>query len=93
MRIGLTPFQRDEIQGLLDVCTDDFANGDRDTPGWGTVEGHVLDVSDRTEAITDLRHRADFLESEGAEADRNGEPGARSLRNLAAAIEKTATEQ
>jgi hypothetical protein len=91
----LTPYQVDEVRGLLDVCADEAkTSGDR-TP-WGEVQywrrgKWLLVVRDlAADAVDDLRHRADYLVDEGARAGAGplaGMAGARSLRSLADRIE------
>lgn len=89
MSLKLTRFQREEVGGLLDVCRDEYGLGNRKDPGWGTLVGDVLTVTNRTEACQDLRDRADFLVSEGDVQDQHAQSlgYARSLRMLADRIE------
>jgi hypothetical protein len=81
--INLTRFQREEVEGLLDVCADNYANGERPDEGWGALYEDLLMVLDPVEAEEDLTRRADYLESEAPGHGRNGSAGARSLRRLA----------
>lgn len=88
LTVTVTGFQRDEVTGLLEVCADDFKNGDRDDEGWGHLTHNALLVTDPSEAVEDLRHRAAFLLEEGGkQIDTNGVAGYRSLRMLADEIE------
>lgn len=92
MSFELTRFQKEEVAGLLAVCADEAAVSGERKP-WGELayqEGQLatLTVTDAADAVDDLRRRADYLVSEAAVAGENGEPGARSLRTLAARIEK-----
>lgn len=91
-RYRVTAYQAEEALGLLGVCTDEAAtNGDR--APWGRVESRDgllwLVVTDRVDAVDDLRYRADCLAEEGASGGANvtGLSGARSLRRLADLID------
>lgn len=88
MQITLTRFQREEVSGLLDVCHDEWRDGqgDPEWEPWGVLDGNRLTVTRRVPAIEDLEFRADFLVSEGEHQASNGHPGARSLQKLADAI-------
>lgn len=88
--VHLTPAQVDEVTGLLSVCSDDFANGDRSDRGWGFVQGRILFVTDPVEAVDDLEWRARYCEEEGYVSDRaqQGAATARSLRRVIDQIKK-----
>lgn len=85
--VKLTPFQFDEVEGLLDVRADTIAAGEP-LVVWGTLDraAGTLTVFDVAEAVEELHWRADFMVDEGpghTGHEITGQAGARSLRLLA----------
>jgi hypothetical protein len=83
--ILLTPFQAEEVEGLLSVLHDEQRLSGERAP-WGHLTGRRLTVSDPADAVDDLRRRADWFETEAPGHGGTGVSAARSLRALAGKV-------